>query len=476
MDHTGIRILLEGSNGLRLLSGLWTTVEISLLSVIGSVIFGLFTGLFMTLQNRAAKLISRFYLEFIRIMPQLVLLFIAYFGITRAFGISLSGFAASVIVFILWGAAEMGDLVRGALISIPKSQYESAEALGLSRRQMYRFIIIPQSLRRLLPPAINLFTRIIKTTSLVVLIGVVEMLKTGQQIIEANRYTAPDAALWIYAAIFFLYFLACYPLSRMAAYLEKNGQTDMAENILLHTEHLSKKFGEQFILKDISLDVKKSEVVVIIGPSGCGKSTFLRCINGLEPLSGGKVELDGQNISDGSVSRAAICQRIGMVFQSYDLFPHMTVLENIILAPTEVQKRKRAEVTAEARQLLKRIGLEDKENARPGELSGGQKQRIAMIRALIMKPEIMLFDEVTASLDPEMVREVLDVIMELAKEGMTMLIVSHEMQFARAVADRILFFDQGVIEEEGTPSELFDHPKRERTKQFLHSFRYERSQ
>lgn len=172
----------------------------------------------------------------------------------------------------------------------------------------------------------------------------------------------------------------------------------MAENILLHTEHLSKKFGEQFILKDISLDVKKSEVVVIIGPSGCGKSTFLRCINGLEPLSGGKVELDGQ------------------------------------------------------------------------------KQRIAMIRALIMKPEIMLFDEVTASLDPEMVREVLDVIMELAKEGMTMLIVSHEMQFARAVADRILFFDQGVIEEEGTPSELFDHPKRERTKQFLHSFRYERSQ
>ena len=241
----------------------------------------------------------------------------------------------------------------------------------------------------------------------------------------------------------------------------------MAENILLHTEHLSKKFGEQFILKDISLDVKKSEVVVIIGPSGCGKSTFLRCINGLEPLSGGKVELDGQNISDGSVSRAAICQRIGMVFHSYDLVPHMTVLENISLAPMEVQKRKKEEVTA---------GLEDKENARPGELSGGQKQRIAMIRALIMKPEIMLFDEVTASLDPEMVREVLDVIMELAKEGMTMLIVSHEMQFTRAVADRILFFDQGVIEEEGTPSELFDHPKRERTKQFLHSFRYERSQ
>lgn len=247
----------------------------------------------------------------------------------------------------------------------------------------------------------------------------------------------------------------------------------MAEEILLHVEHLGKKFGEQAILKDISLDVRKSEVVVIIGPSGCGKSTFLRCINGLEPLTGGIVELDGQNISDGTLSRASICQRIGMVFQSYDLFPHMTVLENIILAPIEVQKRKKEEVIAEAKQMLKRIGLEGKENAWPRELSGGQKQRIAMIRALIMKPEIMLFDEVTASLDPEMVREVLDVIMELAKDGMTMLIVSHEMQFARAVADRILFFDQGLIAEEGSPSELFDAPKQERTKQFLNSFKYE---
>lgn len=221
MEYLGVRVLFEGSNGLRLLGGLWTTMEISILSVIGSIFFGLLTGLFMTLENKAAKLLSRLYLEFIRIMPQLVLLFIAYFGITRALGINLSGFTASIIVFILWGAAEMGDLVRGALISIPKSQYESAEVLGLSQWQMYRFIIIPQSLRRLLPPAINLFTRIIKTTSLIVLIGVVEMLKIGQQIIEANRYTAPDAALWIYGTIFFLYFLACYPLSRMAAHLEK---------------------------------------------------------------------------------------------------------------------------------------------------------------------------------------------------------------------------------------------------------------
>ena len=226
----------------------------------------------------------------------------------------------------------------------------------------------------------------------------------------------------------------------------------MAENILLHTEHLSKKFGEQFILKDISLDVKKSEVVVIIGPSGCGKSTFLRCINGLEPLSGGKVELDGQNISDGSVSRAAICQRIGMVFQSYDLFPHMTVLENIILAPMEVQKRKKEEVTAEARKLLKRIGLEDKENARPGELSGGQKQRISIARVFLKNPPILLLDEATSALDNEseiLVGQSLD---KLAK-GRTTLTIAHRLTTIKN-ADRILVLGKSGIEEEGRHEEL----------------------
>lgn len=221
MDDLGLSVLFEGSNGIRLLGGLWTTVEISLLSVAGSIIFGILAGIAMTLPYKGLQLVMRLYLESVRILPQLVLLFIAYFGVTRAVGVDISGFTASTIVFIFWGAAEMGDLVRGALLSIPVGQYESAAALGLSRRQTFHYIILPQSLRRLLPPAINLFTRIIKTTSLIVLIGVVEMLKIGQQIIEANRYTAPDAALWIYGTIFFLYFLACYPLSKMAAHLEK---------------------------------------------------------------------------------------------------------------------------------------------------------------------------------------------------------------------------------------------------------------
>lgn len=221
MQDLGIRVLFMGNNMARLLGGLWIAVKISLISMLLSVIFGLLFGMFMTLKNPVTKAISRVYLEFVRIMPQLVLLFLVYFGMTKTFGINLSGEVSSVIVFTIWGTAEMGDLVRGALISIPKHQYESGTALGLTQIQIYRYIVIPQTLRRLIPLSINLATRMIKTTSLIVLIGVVEVLKIAQQIIEANRYTVPDSALWIYGTIFFLYFFTCWPVSLLAGKLEK---------------------------------------------------------------------------------------------------------------------------------------------------------------------------------------------------------------------------------------------------------------
>ena len=224
MQDLGIRILFEGSNFLRLLDGLWITVKIALISVAISLVLGILLGMVMTLRNPVAKALTRIYLEFVRIMPQLVLLFLVYFGLTRAFQINLSGQLSAVIVFVVWGTAEMGDLVRGALISIPKHQYDSGTALGLTNLQVYRYIIIPQTVRRLIPLAINLTTRMVKTTSLIVLIGVVEVLKVGQQIIEANRYTAPSGALWIYGTIFFLYFIVCYPISRLAGKLEKRWQ------------------------------------------------------------------------------------------------------------------------------------------------------------------------------------------------------------------------------------------------------------
>ena len=233
------------------------------------------------------------------------------------------------------------------------------------------------------------------------------------------------------------------------------------------------------MLNDLSLSVSRGEVVVLIGPSGCGKSTLLRCINGLEPIQGGSVKLHGEPVEHGRKSLYKVRQKIGMVFQSYDLFPHMTVMKNILLAPMKVQGRNKEDVTREAMALLARVGLEDKADAYPSELSGGQKQRVAIVRSLIMNPDIMLLDEITAALDPEMVHEVLNVVLDLAKGtgengGTTMMIVTHEMAFAEAVADRIVFLDGGVIVEEGTPQEFFHAPKTERAQRFLKTFTYTR--
>lgn len=244
------------------------------------------------------------------------------------------------------------------------------------------------------------------------------------------------------------------------------------EDTVIEVSHLKKSFGENEVIKDISLSVRKGEVIALIGPSGCGKSTFLRCLNGLEPIQGGTVSLHGEPVEYGKNSLVKIRQKIGMVFQNYDLFPHMTVLANIMLSPIKVQNRDKKEVREEALSLLERVGLGDKAKSYPSELSGGQKQRAAIVRSLILHPDIILLDEITAALDPEMVHEVLDVVLGLAKSGTTMLIVTHEMAFAEAAADRIIFLDGGVIVEENTPHEFFSSPETERAQRFLKTFTY----
>lgn len=248
----------------------------------------------------------------------------------------------------------------------------------------------------------------------------------------------------------------------------------MEEKIQLQVSGLVKRFGTETVLDGIDLKIQKGEVVVVLGPSGCGKSTLLRCMNGLEAPSEGAIYLDGEEITSNSKTITQLRQKIGMVFQSYDLFPHKNILDNITLAPVKVQKRPKGEVEHDAEKLLKRVGLWEKRKVFPRELSGGQKQRVAIIRALCMKPEVMLFDEVTAALDPEMVREVLDVMMELADQGMTMVIVTHEMQFARAIADRILFLDNGNIVEDSRPEKFFTNPNTQRAKDFMQTFSYEK--
>ncbi len=242
---------------------------------------------------------------------------------------------------------------------------------------------------------------------------------------------------------------------------------------ILKVNNISKRFDDITVFENLNLTVDKGEVVVIVGPSGCGKSTFLRCLNALENIQEGEILLDGESINQDSKEISKIREKVGMVFQSYDLFPHLTILQNLMLAPMKVKKRKKEEVEEEALKLLDRVGLLSKKDNYPRQLSGGQKQRVAIVRALIMHPEILLFDEITAALDPEMVKEVLDVVLSLAKEGRTMLIVTHEMQFARAVADRVIFIDGGRIVEEGEPKEFFDNPKTERLQKFLQTFTYD---
>ena len=235
---------------------------------------------------------------------------------------------------------------------------------------------------------------------------------------------------------------------------------------MIDIENLKKSFGDVEVLKGITLDIKEKEVVVIIGPSGSGKSTLLRCMNYLEEPTSGKVSVDGI-VLDGEANINKVREEVGMVFQRFNLFPHMTVLQNIMLAPIKVRHVSKQEAEDTARKLLARVGLADKADSYPNQLSGGQQQRVAIARALAMKPKVMLFDEPTSALDPEMVGEVLDVMRKLAEEGMTMVIVTHEMGFAREVGDRLLFVDDGRIIEQGDPKEVFEHPQEERTRLFL---------
>ena len=453
------------STGLLLIQGAFVTLKITLLSVSCGVLIGLFVGIAELSHYKLLKYPAKVYVDIIRGTPLLVQIFIIYFALPAILGMRIEPYIAAVVACSINSGAYVAEIFRAGIQSIDKGQFEAGRSLGLTWSQTMRKIVIPQAFRRTIPQLGNEFIAMLKDSSLVSVIGYEELTRKGQLVIAA---TYRSFEIWTAVAI--IYLIMTLTISRLVAYLEKkynsNGQQKQQDIVMIEIKDLHKSYGNNKILRGINLHINKSEVVVVIGPSGSGKSTLLRCVNYLEIPTSGTITINNETITR-KTNINKIRAEVGMVFQHFNLFPHMSVLDNITVAPINVKKMNKAEAEAKAMELLKRVGLADKAKSFPDQLSGGQQQRVAIARALAMEPQVMLFDEPTSALDPEMVNEVLDVMRDLAKSGMTMMCVTHEMGFAKQVADRVLFVDHGLILEDTTPAELFSNPKHERTKEFL---------
>jgi glutamine transport system permease protein len=388
-----------------LLKGLWLTIVLTVISIAIALVLGGIFGLFRVSTNIVLRGIGTTYVDIFRGTPLLVQAFFIYFGVPAALNFQMSAFTAGIITLSLNAGAYMAEIVRGGILAVDKGQMEASRSLGISYLKSMRKVVMPQAIRTMIPSYINQFVITLKDTSLLSVIGLAELTQTGRLIIARNF---ESFNMWLIVGV--LYF---------------------------------------------------------IGPSGSGKSTFLRCLNKLEDITAGSVVVDGTDLTAKNVDLDKVRQNIGMVFQHFNLFPHMTALENVMLAPVETKKMSKSQAKDSAVKLLEQVGLSERADYKPANLSGGQKQRVAIARALAMSPSIMLFDEATSALDPEMVGEVLQVLRDLAKGGMTMVVVTHEMGFAREVADRVIFMAEGVIVEEGTPDELFGNPQNPRTQDFL---------
>ncbi len=444
-----------------LLSGLRITLLLGVVSIIAGLVSGLFIALTRIYGARPLGIVAKVYTDVFRSIPILVLLIVVYYALPFV-GLRLSPFMSAAVALTLVSGAYTAEIFRAGIEAIPSGQFEASQALGLGYRHMMLDVILPQAVRIVIPPLTNNCINVIKDTALASVVAMPDLLKqaTQAQALEANPTPLIVAAL-MYVAIL-------WPLVILVGRLEKKfparGSLMAA---IVSIRNLHKKFGSFAALAGINLDVAEGEVVCIIGPSGSGKSTLIRCINLLETYDyPGQVVVDGISVERGR-GLAAVRAEVGMVFQSFNLFPHMTVRKNIMLAPMRVRGESVATADAMATDLLQKVGIEEQADKYPAQLSGGQQQRVAIARALAMKPRVMLFDEPTSSLDPEVVGEVLEVMRDLAKSGVTMIVVTHEMGFARQVADRVIFMDEGQVIESGSPAEIFDHAKEQRTRDFL---------
>jgi polar amino acid transport system permease protein len=491
-----------------LLDGAVTALKISALAMIGGVLLGLMLALMRLSTLAPVRDGAWLYIWFIRGTP-LILQLVFLYDALPAIGIRLDSFTTAVVGFTLNEAAFCAEIIRGGILSVDRKQSIAAAAFGMGPFLTLRRITLPQAMRAILPAMANQTISMIKGTSIASVIFVNELTFRAQQIVGQNFkfFTVFAAAGLIYLVLTSAVAIAQYYLERnFSADAERKPATAPASEqplsptlwmetlkagqaetdadatgagapfVVLH--NVQKSYGAREILRGIDLTVKRGEVVVLMGPSGSGKSTLLRLVNHLEDLDWGEITVDGKHVGYArqpggglsptrNLAKARADARIGMVFQHFNLFDHFTALENIVEAPVRVYGEPAAKMAALGQSLLAAVGLSTHSHHTPHRLSGGQQQRVAIARALAISPRLMLFDEPTSALDPELVGEVLAVIRRLAEAGMTMLVVTHEVRFARDVADRVVFMDEGQIVEQGPPEQVLDHPRHERTQRFL---------
>ena len=475
-----------------MLSGLGVTLSLSAAAGVFGTILGAFICFLHMRKNPFIHAFAALYIRIFRALPVVVLLLVFYYIVFRNSG--LSAFKICAITFSIEFSAYCAEIFRSGINAVPDGQYKAAAALGFGKLRSFRKVIWPQAMVHILPVYSGQFISTVKMTAVAGYISVVDLTKASD-IIRARTYEA-FFPLFFTA---FVYFLICWLLVAMLRFLEtkidpsarsvsgdivavvnafdpesaedysvrNDSRADQDDSALIRVEHLRKSFEDVTPLKDVSFDICRGDVISIIGPSGTGKSSLLYLINHLLEPDGGKILFEGQDTLEKGYDFNRMREQIGMVFQSFNLFPHLTIIENLMLAQTELLKRSRREACETSMKLLNTVGLTDKALSLPSQLSGGQQQRVAIVRAVAMDPKIILFDEPTSALDPTMVGEVLAAIRKLVKGGMTMVIVTHEMRFAKDVSNRVLFIDEGVIYEEGTPDEIFNDPKRQKTRQFI---------